>query len=760
MTKPASAKTNKRRLFFSMMPVVIPGLVIAVFGISFISRQERVKELQLTETYSASLEQVRNEIQDRVREAVERPFGQLPSAARVKSPDPDRLQQSLKEILLNNPIAQYPFLMNTDGRFIFPFPGKAGIPLTVTPFPGIKDKTLKSLYRQGESAEFRERKIGAALKFYVQCLEVNRGGSARQQQLTPYIFNAIGRCYFKLKRYPQAVSYYKSIIDLYGGHNKAFSDVSLYFTALRQIALAHRRTGRSGDAAAYYLQLYEGILQQESRGADQFAFFKNEALDYLGIHFRQDSGSSEKERFNRAVAREGLGEVSGLDISLRWGFIDEDAVTGANAGTNADAEASSDAFRFARIREFYLSADAKTQFYNAVKKARPGSGTTGNAAVTQFLRISLVAPFTPLEIAYRWIPFDPADPGSDGFYFGFMVSPAVLTTPQFRELTEKYFKNDPVQVSVTGGSTGDSKSGGPPYRLMTLPFENFFPDRAVTLLVDHEDHVTRQVRREIRFNYSLMAAFILALVVGVALFYKYQSREAELVRLKSQFTDSASHTLKTPLTRIRMIAEKLHLGWVSEEAKKKEYLQTILDESDRMNEMITNMLDFSRIEAGRKQYDMETASLPVLVRQTTDSYLGYIHAHGFRLEVEVDDTIPPLAMDTDALRLALVNLLQNAVKYSGGEKFIRVRLYGDNKNNAAVLEVEDRGIGMDEKELKKIFNRFYRAPGSHVQTVEGSGLGLFLVRHAVQAHNGGISVDSQPGSGSIFRISLPLEKNK
>lgn len=759
MMKPASLKSNQQRLFLSILPVVIPGLVIAFFGISFISRQERVKEMELTESYSSNLEQVRQEIQKTVSEAVERPFQQLPAAALVHSPDPVFLQQSMKEILLKNPIVKYPFLIGPDGRFIFPFPVKAGIPITRTPFPGIKDKTLKTLYRQGENAEFKEREIVTALKFYIRCLNGHRSNNPHQQQLTPHIFNAVGRCYFKMKRYPQAISYYKSVTDLCRPNDEAtsaaaaFNDVSLYFTALRQIALAYRRTGRPADAAAYYMQLYEGILQQESRGQDQFGFFKNEALDYLGIHFRQDSGSSEKERFNRAVAREGLREASGLDISLRWGFIDDET------GSDTEVKADADAIRFAKIREFYLSADAKTQFYSAVNKMLPRFNAAGKQQGTNFHRVVLPSPRTPLEIAYRRIPLGPANRESGGCYFGFLLSPTVLTSPSIRDLPYNHVKNEMVRIAVMdSGSNG--KSSGPPFRLMELPFEKYFPDKAVALMVNRSDHVTRQVSREIRLNYTLMAAFILAMVMGVILFYKYQSREVELIRLKSQFTDSASHTLKTPLTRIRMIAEKLHLGWVSEETKKKEYLQTILNESDRMNEMISNMLDFSRIEAGRKQYEMVTVSLPELVRQIMDSYSGYIRANGFRLELEVDDTIPPLALDTDAIRLALVNLLQNAVKYSGNDKYIRVRLYRDNQNTAAVLEVEDHGIGLQEKEIKKIFQRFYRTPGSHVQTVEGSGLGLFLVRHTIQAHGGAVTVESQPGKGSCFRITLPMEANK
>jgi signal transduction histidine kinase len=203
-----------------------------------------------------------------------------------------------------------------------------------------------------------------------------------------------------------------------------------------------------------------------------------------------------------------------------------------------------------------------------------------------------------------------------------------------------------------------------------------------------------------------------------------------------------------------MVAEKLNLGWVTSESKKQQYLQTILSESDRMNEMITNMLDFSRIEAGRKQYDFENTSLPVLVKEVLESYTPYIKNLGFQLEADIDDDIPGFLLDADAVRLIVVNLLQNAVKYSIKEKSIIVRLYRERET--AILEIEDKGIGIEKHDINKIFEQFHRASGDTVQTVEGSGLGLYLVQHAVQAHEGEVKVTSEPGKGSRFKVLFPI----
>ncbi len=196
------------------------------------------------------------------------------------------------------------------------------------------------------------------------------------------------------------------------------------------------------------------------------------------------------------------------------------------------------------------------------------------------------------------------------------------------------------------------------------------------------------------------------------------------------------------------------MGWVADESKKQEYLQTILSETDRMSEMISNMLDFSKIEAGKKQYRMEPANLPSIIDGTLESYSGYIHNLGFELHVEIDNDIPQFPLDSAAIRSITVNLLQNAVKYSGEEKYIAVRLF--KRDNHAVLEVEDLGIGIETHDIDNIFKQFYRSSHSRVQTIEGSGLGLYLVLNAVQAHNATISVNSTPGKGSCFTITFPI----
>jgi signal transduction histidine kinase len=750
MFKTFSVKSKKYRLALLMLPVVVPGLIISGFGILSISQQEKAKELKIEEKYTADLALIRKEMEEEIESNVEEVFQQF-LKTQIPLNQPTAIQQVLKEIILKNSIVKYPFLIDSNRKFIFPFSKKSVLPVVEPSFPRIGNKKIESLYREGERLEFRDRKIGGALKNYVKCLAFDD-----VEPLKPYIFNAIARCYFKLGKYPQAMNYYQSILELYSRVLPSKKDYSMYFQVLRQMAQAHQRQDRKDMAMRRYLQLYDELLQYEtSHSGERFAFFKNEALEYLNqyinINLRTKDNTKEETGSKQSVEPDRLLEFADLDISLRWRYFEFDSSITDNETTRPYSENRAIS-RFMKIQEFYLYTDEKTQFYKTVQGMKQWEITDSSTAEIQVKRINIPAAEDDIVVAFKRLT------GSSVVFFGFMIPPDFLRSDGVLGILKRRLDNPALQVlMLPGKDRGRQLDDNYTHRfpLLFVNFDRFFTGKILALYSRQSNYFIQQARREIRLNYLLMGAFFLAFILGVYLFYKYLSREAELVRLKSEFTDRVSHTLKTPLTRIRMLAEKLNLGWVSSESKKQEYLQTILSESDRMNEMIINMLDFSRIEAGRKQYNFENTSLPVLVKEVLESYTPYISNLGFQLEMDIDDNIPFFLLDADAVRLIVVNLLQNTVKYSLKEKSIIIRLYREKET--AVLEVEDKGIGIAKDELNKIFEQFHRVSGDTVQTIEGSGLGLYLVQHAVHAHEGEVRVTSEPGKGSRFVVILPLK---
>jgi signal transduction histidine kinase len=306
-------------------------------------------------------------------------------------------------------------------------------------------------------------------------------------------------------------------------------------------------------------------------------------------------------------------------------------------------------------------------------------------------------------------------------------------------------KSDPSPLAASQGWDGGEPA-------VERNFDGAFPGLTLamkmrgTTLADMEHHF-------ITNSFLVLGGLSLVLAGGIFLTYRNINKEMALARLKSDFVSNVSHELRTPLSLIRLYAETLELGRLTDPAKYQEYYQIIRKESERLTALINNILDFSRIEAGRKEYEFRETDLAELVKNTVESYRYQIEQHGFTLDENIEP-VPPLRVDREAVARSLVNLVNNALKYSQDRKFIGVNLY--RANGSVKLEVVDHGIGIPQQEQHKIFEKFYRVGDPLVHNTKGSGLGLSLVQHIVKAHGGEVSVDSTPGEGSKFTISLPV----
>jgi len=257
----------------------------------------------------------------------------------------------------------------------------------------------------------------------------------------------------------------------------------------------------------------------------------------------------------------------------------------------------------------------------------------------------------------------------------------------------------------------------------------------------------------------LMAA--VALVVGITVFGGYLllrdvNRDVRLTEVRSQFVANVSHELKTPLTAIRMFAETLALGRSRNEQARLEYLETIVNESERLARLVDNVLDFSKIEQGKKIYRLRPTSLPDVANSAVRAMQYPLVQQGFTLHLDIQEDMPPLEADPDAIEQAILNLLTNAMKYSGDAREIDLRLA--SRNGDAVIEVTDRGLGIAHDEQKRVFEKFYRVRSHESHLIAGTGLGLTLVAHIAKAHGGRVEVESAPGAGSTFSILIPTER--
>lgn len=263
-------------------------------------------------------------------------------------------------------------------------------------------------------------------------------------------------------------------------------------------------------------------------------------------------------------------------------------------------------------------------------------------------------------------------------------------------------------------------------------------------------------RRYFLINLAFSALTALVLIGGIVLALRTASRAMKLSQMKADFVSNVSHELRTPLASIRVFGEFLKLGRVKGDVKVREYGEYIETESRRLTQLINNILDFSKIESGQKTYQFEQADVEQVVTETLKTFEIVLEQNGFAVNLDkAQPTLPPVVIDQEAIAQAFINLLDNAVKYSGESTEIKVTL--GLQNGFVTIAVRDFGIGIASEERDKVFEKFYRVGNVLVHDVKGSGLGLSIVKHVIEAHQGKVTVESELGKGSTFVIHLPAE---
>lgn len=284
---------------------------------------------------------------------------------------------------------------------------------------------------------------------------------------------------------------------------------------------------------------------------------------------------------------------------------------------------------------------------------------------------------------------------------------------------------------------------------------SFLPEDLVSLRIAYSDVDYHPIMvEEVWRSWLILAGLIALTVLGTSSTVRQVRSlldERELALAQSNFVSAVSHEMRTPLTTIKMYAEMLDQGFVTEHEKRSNYLRTIGQECDRLTRLIENVLDYSKISRRRREYRFEPVSVQAIADEAQACMRAPFEAAGLSLEVEVPDVT--IAADRDALVQALVNLLSNALKY--GKDGRRVRLFAEDGAHAVTLGVQDWGAGIPASEQKRVFEAFYRVGSELTRTAPGSGLGLALVEAHTRAHGGKVQLESDPGQGSTFRITLP-----
>lgn len=279
------------------------------------------------------------------------------------------------------------------------------------------------------------------------------------------------------------------------------------------------------------------------------------------------------------------------------------------------------------------------------------------------------------------------------------------------------------------------------------PFEGF----ALAAEISGDDPAAALAFRNRTWYILALGLLYSGIGVGFGLTIREMRRGMKLSRLKTDFVANISHELRTPLTSVRLFAETLKEGRAESPEEVQECLDILSSEAERLSNLVEKLLDWSRLESGRKILHREVTQVPRLLERVGEIFRAQQLRATYETELEPD--LPEVSIDRDAMAQVVLNLLHNAVKYTGDEK--RIRLRARRKGAGVAIEVEDNGPGVRPQDRKKIFERFYRADDLLSRNTEGTGLGLAISKRIVEAHGGRIELDSRLGKGSTFRVVIP-----
>jgi signal transduction histidine kinase len=312
-----------------------------------------------------------------------------------------------------------------------------------------------------------------------------------------------------------------------------------------------------------------------------------------------------------------------------------------------------------------------------------------------------------------------------------------------RELFEKTLEGlaGKSVVAVVDGNNHTVFASGPldgAERVATAPLGDVHPAWHIAFYQPAGASPRDAVRRQAAVFTGAFALLLAVIVLGLVASYRLVRRESEMARLKADFVANVSHDLKTPLSLIRMFGETLEMNRIADEPTRHEYYRVITRESERLTRLIDNV----------------PSPVEPVVQEVLEAFRHPLAQGGFKVDVDVEPDLPEVPMDPEAISQALGNLVDNAIKYSAERR--RIAVSARRHGHEVRLSLEDEGIGIPPAETVRIFEKFYRVGRSETQGRRGSGVGLTLVKHIVEAHGGRVTVESRSGGGSRFTLHLPV----
>ena len=716
---------SKKKSRFMEFLLIVSGLSLLIFGLVLLTAQRRGKRIELEQQRAQSALILADRIHHQIAEEFRQKLSPL-SAREISGPNHlEPLIKQLRQIDEQEEALNYPFIVQLveNGPLLYPrgglqrhiFAPKEEFAVTslFMMFREWEERTGRFLLQKEREAllfgaweqEFKVKHFPLALKGYREAL-----GSSEDPVWTPFLIMRIAACLYKSGRPAAGRDQFNRLMQNIMAQlppDLAFFTAFIHFSWARCELLS----GDPGLAAEGYRRLllvHARLAPLRTRNS--LVFFVHEALDYL----------------NRPHPRMFDTELEDLIIDL---------YSNSKNQMNTVQSPSED-----QLLELYGLYSAPYGFYRLLKQVdywedrQPGikqlQDYDRNKTITLFYRILQTSSPNKLLVGFQFTP---------------------SAYPIARRCLE-----------INDGLAGDmglivtDKSTKPQQKeaSIELNIPTFFPQN--TLWVSSPLGIDQILNREFILIYAIFFLLLLLMTLFIAFLFRYLHHERTLLSQKTRFIEGASHTLKMPLARIALLSEVLSNHWQTDTEKEREFLETIVHESQRASDMIDTLLAVSGSDRQSVVYTMKPTSLADLVGAFMEGYAPYLEQMKFKTRINLESDIPLLPLDRTAMHIVLNNLLQNAVKYSAGERHIGIDLC--QNENTVILSIEDKGPGISEPDKQRIFQRYIRGSAPSVRAIEGSGLGLWLVREMLQAHGARIDLESRSGQGSRFSLYFPIPK--
>jgi len=722
---PEAKRIFRRIILTFLLAIILPSALLGYFGIYAIESESDVLKGGVRENHMAVAKFVYAQLKEEilVRESKVRRDVNLFLPVQYERYEVFKVMDRLR---LVHKLVKESFLLTEEGRLLYPLEiaaegttsGKlARIPSTIPQSEFQKHIELEQIYNEGRKLEFSSGSHKLAIEQYEKVAQ-----NKLNDQLAAEARYAIGRCYSKAGNHEKAISNYEKLFSV---------TPSLRLISGLPISLeAHFAASRD----YIYLDIIDKAVEIL---LESYATL----LDY-----------------GYPVSLDEFHEIS----SRIRGALDALELDGKLSVSN-----SADYANFQGLEELRISQDRLAGTIRGVFLPHLLDAFIKPAQIPQTGRhINADIGGEKMTVMF----FFPLNVGSVGGQSVRYLYGCVLNTEYLREISSELvaggrfeeglvvsvMSNEQVMAISPGAPEGFSKSVGSYKSILSakLPFSEILPHWDISVYYLNMGKLDQWIGRRLLSHVVTVILLIVVIFVGVFLSLKGISKEIELAKIKSDFVSNVSHELKTPLTSIRMFAEMLKSGRVKSDAKRQEYYDIMTAESERLSRLINNVLDFARVQEGRKKYNFKRLDVKELIREIEQIALPYIVQQGFKVNVETSDEDLFVMGDKDSLGQVLLNILNNAVKYSGDTKEIILNAHADESN--VFIDIEDSGVGIKQDDIPKIFTKFYRVDDRPGYQSAGTGIGLTLAKQIIEAHDGRIEVKSEVGKGSIFSVIIPL----